>query len=165
MALLAATLGTQLANMTPQDTEAAAISNLATAFDTYFQGATVAGIPVTPGSTAGAKAAMSGALVGISAPGAGAAKIQAGIIAYWGAVVPAAVTIWVTVPPIISATPPPGLAGIAAAITPVFASNQAGDLPLATAANNVANAIHPTQLGGIAVIGPPPPGGTPTPIL
>lgn len=163
MPLVSATLGSELANLVPVDNEPDAINNFATAFDNYFQGATVAGIAVTPGTTAPAKSAMVAAMTGLST--AGAAAIQAGIVAYWTAIVPAAPTVWVTVPVALVAIPPPGLSGIAATLASVFSANATANAPLATAANNVAAALHAAQLGGVVVLSPPPPGGTPMPIL
>ena len=124
------------------------------------------GIAVNAGSLASARTAMEVALVGMSATGAAAAKIQAGITAFWGVVAASAATIWTMVPPVpppTGATPPAGLSGIAAALTSVFATNTSSEADLDTAATNVANAIHPTQLGGIALIPPPPPVTNPGP--
>ena len=161
MPLAAPTLGNELKNLPPVKTEAEAINNFATAWGNYFGNATVAAVPVTPGTLTPAINAMKGALVGLSATGAAAAKIQSGIVAFWGVVAASAPTIWVTVPPVISATVPPLLGTIAAALSAVFTSNQAGNLSLADAANAVASAIHPIQLGGIATQTP----NIPTPIL
>ncbi len=166
MALVQSTLASGLEAMEPIDSEATAIQRFADAFDDYFAGASVTGIPVTPGTTAAAKAAMIGALAGLNTDAATA--IQNGITAYWGTVAPSATTIWAgTVGPIIPpAVPPAGISGIAAALTGVFSANTSGGLALAAAAAAVAGAIHPTQLGGIVNLGPPPPGGTPgVPIL
>lgn len=165
MPLVSSVLGAELANMAPVDNEPDAINNFAAAWETYFKDAAVLGVPTTPGSLSGAIGSMKGALVGMSATGAGAAKIAAGITAFWSTVAGAAATIWVTAPPPTGATPPPGLGGIAAALSAAFAANMAGDLALADAANAVAAAIHPTQLGGIALVPPPPAGPGPSPIL
>ncbi len=165
MPLVQATLADELLALEPVGDEPGAIDNLASAWENYFADASVLGIPTTVGSLAAATTAMKGALVGLSVAGAGAAKLQAGIVAFWGVVAVSAATIWLTVPPPLSATPPPGLAGIAAALTPVFASNAAGSLSLADSANAVAAVLHPLQLGGIALIPPPPAGPGPQPIL
>lgn len=155
------TLATELEAMVPSEDESAAISNLANAFHNYFLESSVLGIPATPTPLEAAKTAMEGALTGLSSTSSLA--IQTGITAYWGAVTPIAPTVWVTVPPIVSATPPPGLTGISAALDAVFPANTTGELNLADASAAIAAAIHPTQLGGIAVITPPPP--TTAPIL
>jgi hypothetical protein len=161
MALVQATLATELEAMVHTDTEAAAISNFATAFDNYFQGASVLGTPVT-GSTAAAKAAMIGAMTGLSTTGA--AAITAGITAYWGVITPAVATIWVLVPPLVSATPPPTLAAITAALTATFTANKDASLSLSASAAAVAANIHTNQLGGIAIQSTLP-SPTPQPIL
>lgn len=165
MALSASTLSTELQAMGPVDNEADGINNFATAFDNYFQGASVNGTPVAGGATSAAKSAMISAMSGAGAPNAGALAIQTGITAYWGVIIPAAIATWPSTPPVITATPPPTLATIAAALTPVFAANTSGSLSLADSADAIAQALHPTQLGGIAICGPPPPGGAPVPIL
>lgn len=165
MALVSSVLGTELANLTPTDTESVAIDTFAAAWEAYFDGATVAGVPVTVGSYAAALTALRGGLVGVSADGAGPAKIQAAITSFWASVATLAPTMWAIAPPPTGATPPAGLGGIAAALTTVFASNASGDLSLVDAANAVAAAIHPTQLGGICVLPAPPTGLGPQPIL
>ncbi len=165
MPLVQATLASELLALEPVGDEAGAIDNLAGAWENYFAGASVLGIPTTGGALAGATTAMKGALVGMSVAGAGAAKLQAGIVAFWAVVAVSAATIWATVPPPLSATPPPGLGGIAAALTPVFVSNAAGSLSLADSANAVAAVLHPLQLGGIALLPIPPAGPGPQPIL
>ena len=108
---------------------------------------------------------MKGALVGMSATGAGPTSIQAGVTAFWGVVAVSAATIWLTVPPPLSAIIPPGLGAIAAGLTATFLNNVTGELSLADAATAVAAVLHPTQLGGIAVIVVPPAGPGPQPIL
>ena len=163
--LTQAKLGTELANMAPEEEESNAINNLAGAWEKYFELATVTGVSIVPGSLASALSAMKAVLVGISVDGAGAAKFQAGIQAFWTTVVASSPTIWITAPPLISATPPPSLGTIAAALQPVFDSNKTGKLALPAAANAIAAVLHPIQLGGLAVLGPPPPGGTSMPIL
>lgn len=148
--------------MVPTDQEAAAINAFVTAWETYFSTAMAGPVPAIPGSLAGALATMRGALSGVSQGDQGATKIQTAITAFWGTVAGAAGSIW---PPAISATPPPGLGGIGAALTGAFSGNTAGKLDLPTSANNVANAIHPTQLGGMAIFPPPPAGIGPQAIL
>jgi hypothetical protein len=104
---------------------------------------------------------MRAALTGITTADNAATTIQTAIIAFWGVVAGSAATIW---PPALSATPPPGVGGIAAALNGVFASNTAGDLALAAAAQLVATAIHGTQSGAIAIYPPPPANVGPMPI-
>ncbi len=143
--------------MAPTPVEATAISNFANAWTTYFQGASVSGASI--GSLAAAKSAMQGALVGMSAPNAGAAKIQAGITAFWGVIVASGASLWVITPSIITlVAPPPTLGGIAAALSGVFASNAADPTKtIAQATNAIATVLHTNGgLGGIATVQPPP---------
>lgn len=167
MPLIQATLASGLQNLAPVDVEASAAQNFADAWETYFMGASVAGVPV--GSLAAAKSAMVGALTGMSAPGGGAAIIQAAITSFWGVVTASASTLWVIPPNVVpSATPPPGLGGIAAALSAVFASNSADPTKtIAQAAASIATVLHTNGgLGGIAIVQPPPVSSPiPTPIL
>lgn len=165
MVLVLATLASNLESLEPSDNELDAIDNLAGAWEGYFAGASVLGIPTTTGSLAGATTAMKGALVGLSAPGAAPAVIQAGILAFWGVVSGAAATIWITVPPTLAAILSPGAFGIAAALPPVFLNNRIADLSLAQAAQAVAAVLHLGGIGGIATLPPPPVGPGPVPIL
>src|SRR5512140_327970 len=119
--LTPAKLKNELMNLGLYDNEAAACQTLADAFSNYFADAMSNGVPIAAGALPAAKAAMAAALVGMSVSGAGAAKIQAGIIAYWGAVIPA-----VAWPTTLLITPPPGLGTIAASLTAIFAANVAG---------------------------------------
>lgn len=155
MPLSQATLASEMEAMVPVETEAEGIDNFATAFETYFYDASVLAVTPTPGSLAGATTAMKSAMVGVSA--AGASAIQAGIVAFWGVVAVSAASIWTLAPPLTLSTPPPGLAGIAAALQPVFVSNTASELDLEDACAAIAAALHPTQLGGTATqTGAPP---------
>src|SRR4051812_33667517 len=124
MALLANTLAGQLENLTPTDTEASAISAFVDAWEAYWGSASVNAIGATPGSFAAGLSAMAGALVGMSAPNAGAAKLASAVSAFWSAVAPLATAIWITapivlVPPVV---PPAGLPGLAATLASTFAS-------------------------------------------
>ncbi len=167
MALVQATLASGLVNLAPTDVEATAAQNFADAWETYFMGASVAGVPV--GALSGAKSAMVGALTGMSAPAAAAASFQAGVIAFWGVIAASAASLWVMPPNTVpSATPPPTLSAISAALTAVFASNSADPTKtIAQAAASIAAVLHTNGgLGGIAVVQPPLPAGpVPTPIL
>lgn len=156
MALVAATLAAGLVNMTPTNSEASAISAFADAWGTYFATAMAGPVPYSGDPTSTAKNALKAAMVGCSAFDQGAAKIQAGIVAYWGAIVAAPPSFFAAA---VAVVPPAGLVSIAATLLPIFASNTAGNLPLATAALNVANALHASNQGGTATI-PPPPGNT-----
>jgi hypothetical protein len=166
--LLATTLATELETLTPTGSEATAISRLVDAWEVYWGGATVNGIAATPGSFSAGLSAMAGALVGLSAPNAGAAKIAAGVSAFWSAVAPLATAIWITapivlVPPIV---PPPTLGALSAALSAVFASNTSSGLTLAQACQQIASVMHTN--GGIGALVPgsvPPTPPAPLPIL
>ena len=161
MVMSAATLATELKNLTLFDTESAAAAALAGVFATYSKHALAgaAGTVLAPGLSA-CPAAMEAALSGMSALGQGASKIQAGIIAYWGAITP--VTAWVTCTGV---TPPPGLSGLATALSSVFASNISGAVTKDQAYDAIAGAIHTINAsGGIAVFPVPPGGIGPQPI-
>jgi hypothetical protein len=158
MPLAQATLAAELlaiAQSHPAD-EASAIQAFADAFHNYMVQSTVLGVPMVASLGLAAKALMIPAMVGLNT--ASATALQAGVLAYWGGLnVPG---VWVaTVPP---TTPPPGAAGLAAALTPVFAANTAGQLDETASTNALAAAWHPLMLGGFAGI---PPGPVPTPIL
>ncbi len=153
--------------MTPTSSEATAIQNFSNAWETYFLGASVSGVPTVPAALAAAKSAMIGAMTGLSV--AGAAAIQSGVTAYWGGVASAFAAIWI-IPPsvVVAAIPPPGLGGIAASLAPVFASNSADPTKtIAQATAAIAAVLHASGgLGGIATVQPPPVAPpVPTPIL
>lgn len=165
MALVSTTLAAGLAAMAPTDSEAEAIDALTTAWEGYFVGASVLGIPTTPGSLTGALTTFKSSLTGLSQADQGSTIIQAAIVAFWGIIAGSAATIWATVPPPTGATPPPGLSGIKSALDGAFAANTSGKLGLIDASNSIAAALHPTQLGGIAILLAPPAGPGPQPIL
>ena len=167
MALTQSTLATEIENLVPTSSEAAAAAALAAAYVTYFDDSTVSGASLVSGSTSAGEAAMVAALAGMSAPGAGAASIQAGVTAFWTAQLGLATAMWITapivlIPPII---PPVGLVGIAAALTPVFASNTSGGLSLSAAAAAIAAVLHPASLGATVPGSIPPVVPAPIPIL
>jgi hypothetical protein len=161
MPLLPTTLGSELAKMEPTDQEMEAIQAFADAYEKYMEGSMAGPVGAIPGSFAGAKSSMIGAMSGLSGDSAGAGAISSGIAAFWGVVAGAAASIW---PPALAAVPPPGIGAVAAALTPAFTANTAGDLSLSDAANTVATAIHGTHAGGIANFPPPPAGIGPQPI-
>jgi len=156
MPLLPTKLGDALAKIEPKDNEPEAISAFAEAFEDYFYGATATG-PAVPGSLSAARAAMEGAMTGLSV--SGLASIQLGITAFWGIACASAASVW---PGVLSASPPPGLGGIAAAVGAVVPLSAASKLDGPSAWRAMALAIHPCMLGGIAVLPPP---AAPMPIL
>ncbi len=159
MPLNPSTLSNQLKNMTPTDQETIAISRFADAYISFMSEAQCGPIPIVPIALQSApKAAMIAAMTGMST--AGAASIQAGITAFWGAMVPLAATLF---PSALVITPPPTLAGLSALLLPVFAANTTAKLDLDASCSAIATVIYTGSLGGMATIPTPTP--TPTPIL
>ena len=167
MALTQSTLASGLESLTPTSSEPVAISAFVDAFETYWNGATVSGAGLNPGTIDTGLAAMQGAMAGLSVTGQGATKIAAGVSAFWSAQAALATTMWTTapivlVPPIV---PPAGLSGLAAALSSTFASNLAGELSLTDAAAALAATIHAANLGGVVPGSAPPAAPAPIPIL
>jgi hypothetical protein len=168
MTLSANTLAVELENLVPSGTEAAAIARLVDAWEIYFGGAAVNGIAAAPGSFGAGLSAMSAALVGMSAPGAGGASLSAGLTAFWTAISPLATSIWIVAPIILvpPVAPPAGIAGLAATLASVFASNTAGQFSLSQSAQQIAAVLHAQAgIGGLvsgSVLPLPP---SPLPIL
>lgn len=139
------------------DTEAAARAAWASAWTAYFYGAAAGAVPVTPGSLAGAQAAMDAGMTGLST--AGAIAIQTGLAAFWGAVVAGAAAVF---PSATLVTPPPGLGIVSAALLPVFLANTSTSAGKETALLAIATALHGVAgLGGTATL----PGPTVVPIV
>ena len=152
----------------PIATEAGAIDFMAQSFLDFFLDATVAGSPAVLAALAPADAAFRLAAVGLSVANQGAARMQAAMTAFWTAALLAAPTVWITVPPIVPASGllPPGLAGMAGSLGPVFANNVATKADLPTASAALGAAIFAAQSGATVTLAPPPPGGTPlVPVL
>lgn len=156
--MVQATLKDEFVTMDLYSDEASAIDAWATAWSNYFSDAETNGIPIQAAALPTAKAAMVAAMVGLSSSGAGAAKIQAGIQAWWSAIVSSPAAFW---PGCTGITPPPGVSSIAAALGSVFASNTSGALSEEDAYNAVAGVLHPNNLGGLAAF----PGPLSFPIL
>jgi hypothetical protein len=148
MPLSQSKLASELEAMEPVATEIEAIYNFATAFDTYFQDASVIGLPVT-GTTAPAKVAMIAAMPGLSITGA--LSMTAGVVAYWGVIATTVAVVWPLVPPLTSGTPPPLLSTMTAGLIAAFLANTAAQLNLSDSAAAIAAVMHPLQLGGIAI--------------
>jgi acetyl-CoA carboxylase beta subunit len=170
MALISAKLANGLANLVPVGTEAQGIANWVAAWDAYFSGASVNGVPANRVVYQPALQAMKGAMVGMNAPGAGAAKIQQGVATFWQTIAPLGTALWVLAPAVITPplSPPPGIGGISSSLQSVFDSNTRNpNATLASCAQAVANVLHTAGgLGGIAIVQPPPIAPPiPTPIL
>lgn len=160
MAMSLATLKTELKAMALFSTEPPAVTAWTSAFAAYFQGNGVTEgaesnlVYIAAAAIPAAKAAMAGGLAGMSASGAGAAKIAAAIALFWGALVPA--TAWPTTTAI---TPPALLAGLAATLQTTFTANKNGSLSKNDSMDAIATDIHAANQGGTATwpgIGPQP---------
>jgi hypothetical protein len=139
----ASMLGVQIAAISGA-TEVAVRVLWADAWATYFstaQAGTTPFAPLAPGRLTEAKVDMAVAMVGLSVPGQAAAKVQAGIIAWWDCLVshPAAYFAGAT-----AITKPPGLTCIAADLPPSFATDRSGQLSIAV--------LHSHNAGGAADI-------------
>jgi hypothetical protein len=169
MALSQSSLASGLTSLVPTVVEATAAAALANAWNTYFSVASVTGIPIAPAILASATSAFQSALTGMSVPGAGAAKIQAAVTAFWGSIVGAAAAAWIIAPSVVTlVTPPTTTSGIAAALAPVFAASSADPTKtIVQAASDIAAVLHTNGgVGGIATVQPPPIAPpVPTPIL
>jgi hypothetical protein len=149
-------LADELAKMEPVDNEAAAIVNLANAWEIYFSEASVSGVPTAPETLGGAMLAFKGALVGMNVPGAAIIKLPAALSAFWVAVQAAAGTIWPLSAP--SFPPPTLLTTLVPDLLSAFASNLASNADLRTAASDIARVLHNNAgLGGTVIVGSPPP--------
>lgn len=172
MALVAATLGSDLAGLSPTDNAAQAALDLTDYLVNYFGGASVLGIPANPGVIGGApKSALHGAMApGLNTANGAATAIAAGWQAFWGALTGQEAAIWAIPPPNVivpaSLVPPAGLGSLATALQSTFDANVNGGLSLAQAALAIANTIHAASLGAIVTIQPPTPAPPfPSPIL
>jgi hypothetical protein len=152
MALVSAALKAELVGMGLFSDEPSACAAWAAAYRKYFEGAAAGVVPVIPAALGAPEAAMLSGLTGLST--SGAAAIQTGILAFWGAMTPAASYFAAST----AITPPVGLSSLSVTLTTVFASNVAGALSADACYDAIASAIHTASAGGIAVF-PPPPGG------
>lgn len=153
MALSSATLSSGLQAVVPETTEAAAVQNLATAFADYFGACTPTLLPA--GKAAG-RAAFVTAASGISASGAGAAKLLAAVQAFWAAVAGGLAASFSGATAIAPAFPSLASSDFSSA----FASNTSGSASISAAASALATAVHAKRAGGTVTT----PGPTVTPI-
>lgn len=148
--MLPATLATAMLNLVPAATELEAAQVLADAYGTFASTAAAGAVPITPLAITNGKTAMTAALVGMSASGAGAAKIAAGVIAFWGAVAAGLTTSFAGA---VVITPPPN-AGLAAALSAQFASNIATMASQAVATASIASVMAAQAIIGGTVTFP-----------
>lgn len=161
MTLVQATLASGLEDLEPTDSEATAIQRFVDAWEGYFEGASVQGVPVQAGTLAAALASLQAGLAGWSQDSAAAAAIQTGLTSFWTTLAPSAALIWLPVPNTVTppAVPPPGLSGISASLTALFTTLTAsGTTTKEQAAAQIAAILHASAgVGGTVTIQPPPP--------
>lgn len=154
----AVTLASQLLALAPASAEAVAIATLAGAYGRFAADATAGAAPITAAGVALGKAAMQGALVGVSSPGSGSAVLTAAVQAFWTAVAGGLATSFATA----TAVAPPPHAGLRALLDATFASNTATRADLADATQAIATALfNQAIIGGTASF----PGPVVSPIL
>jgi hypothetical protein len=148
----AATLSTQLQAISGA-TEAAARVSWSAAWATYFADAIsdATSFTTNPTHIATARAAMEAALVGFSVTDQGATKIQAGIIAWWDAIVANPGNFFSGS---VTATKPAGLTSIAANMQPILTTNKNNASSAAVACGAIATQIHSDNAGGTTNLGP-----------
>lgn len=158
MVMSAGTLATELLDLVPVGSEAAAIATLVGAYGTFASAAAAGASSITAAGINLGQSAMSMALVGVSAPNAGSAVLAASIQAFWVAVAGGLATSF----PSASAVTPPPHAGLQAQLDATFAANVVGNADLADAVNAVATTIYNQAIiGGTVTL----PGPVVTPIL
>ncbi len=146
MALVEATLSTELQAVVP--TLGSGATALAQAYANYMAGATAL-TPILAPALPAAVTAMAGAMTfsaGASAA-AGAAVLAAGVAAFWAAMNAPAASYFASATLV---TPPPALAGLAAALAPIMTANAASGVTLEDASDALAAALHTASLGGTA---------------
>lgn len=152
MAMTAATLTSQLLNLVPVGSEAAAIATLVGAYGAFASAATAGAATITAAGVDLGKAAMQITLVGVSAPNAGSAVLTAAIQAFWVAVAGGLATSF----PSASAVTPPPHVGLRPLLDAAFAANVSGKAGLAAAVNAVATQVYNQAIIGGTVTLPGP---------
>lgn len=169
MPLVASSLASGIEALEPTESEADAIQRFVEAWDSYFSGASVSGVPVNAGTYATGLSAMASALVGWSAQNAAASAIQAAVNDFWSTIAPLGAAMWTLPPPAVVTpplVPPTGISGIGAALEALFLTLAADEATLGEAASQMADVIHAAGgIGGIAPVTIPPAGPVSTPIL
>lgn len=150
--MASATLANQLLNLDPVATELQARQTLTDAYGVYASAAVAGAVAITVAGINLGKAAMLAALVGMNASGAGAAKLVAGVQAFWTAVAGGLATSFAGATAI---TPPPH-AGLLALLTSSFATNTSGAASKASATSLIASNFHAQAIIGGTVTFPGP---------
>jgi len=141
-------LGDELeAEITATDTESTARQAWADAWLEYFTDAQIAvpSLPILTAALDATRDVMRDAMTGLSTTGA--AAIQAGLVAWWGAMA-AAPSAYFTGATVI--TPPTGIASIATGLATVFAANTTAALSLEDSADAIAGVMHTANALGTA---------------
>jgi hypothetical protein len=154
--LSASTLADELKKVGNASTEIAAVQGWADAVSLFFLDAAAAGAPIAPLAVTPAKSALASGLVGFSAGGQAAGKIQTAMVNFWAAIVPT-----VAWPSALAIVPPVALASLASTLTQAFDANRSAP-DTDTAFSAIALVLAAACVGGtVAFPGVP----TPTPIL
>jgi len=152
MPMSAAALATELLNLVPAATEAAAIITLVDAYGAFASDVQAGSAAITAAGVALGKAAMQAALVGVSAPGAGSAVLTAAVQAFWAAVAGGLAASFAGA---IAVVPPPH-AGLQVLLDATFISNTAAAADLADATQAVATDLYNQVIIGGTVTQPGP---------
>lgn len=137
------TLQERLANIGDYETEVEAASEWADIISSYLSEADIFLAPMTPIAFEAGSATAEPSLIGMSASGQGASKIQSAFTVFWAAVVAAYGATAVIV------TPPPGISGLAGLLESSFASIAGSSMDRLAAAGIIAGLIHAANQGGL----------------
>ena len=148
------TLSGELENLEVGISEPNAIEGWSAAYKEFFRDAAANEIPINELVLLPAQQAMKVAMIGLSAQNAGASKLQAGILAFWGYLVANFSIAWSGSTGL---TPAPSLGGLAGILTGVFSANTSGQLSRLQASLSVATAVHGASQGGMVIYPGAPP--------
>lgn len=129
-----------------------AVERICEAWGEYFKQASMSGIPPLAGGVDAGVALMQTAMTftnGASAA-AGADIFRSGVLFFWAHLQANTTLYW---PGTTAGTPPAGIAGITAALTSVFGTNNDAAITRQQAATNMATALHAGNTGGTVMIG------------
>ena len=148
MPLIPTVLSSGIEKIEDSESETEAIQKWADAWNEYMISAAAGAVPLSPAAANIGRAAMVQSMAGLSVTGA--AAIQSGITAYWGALASAPAVAFAGAAAV---TPPPGLGGVAGILLGVFSTNVVDKAPRPVAAQKIATALHGANMGGTATIG------------
>jgi len=147
------TLKRKLSALELASDEPTAIAGWTDAWVAYMQEAAAAGPIVGWALEAVPAQAMKTALQGMAMPGAGAAALQAGIVAFWAAMVATPFTYFAGA---VAITPPPGISSMASLLVGSFAQNLLAPSQR-IAMGRIAEVFHTANQGGTVTYASPPP--------